>query len=296
MNMDIKIVFLLVFGGIIGLFVAYLLIIEPGSRAKKKSEQLFGRHYAHRGLYSRDQQVPENSLAAFRGAADAGYGFELDLTLTADHHVVVFHDNRLDRICHVEGTVESLTLKELSSLKLFGTEEGIPLFHEVLRMTDGKVPMIIELKHANNYEELCRKTVECLEHYTGLYCIESFDPRIVRWFAVNQPDVVRGQLLSGEKSRHGQVSILARVAFTLISNAYNRPHFIAYKHQNSHRNLALRLYRMLGGKLVAWTVSDSNDLPYCLKTFHTLIFEHISLTEDKAINGQNAQSKRNTLG
>lgn len=54
--------------------------------------------------------------------------------------------------------------------------------------------MIIELKTGRRNDELCEKGLALMRAYNGPYCIESFDPRIVRWFRKNAKDVLRGQL------------------------------------------------------------------------------------------------------
>ena len=41
-------------------------------------------------------------MAAFRRAVDKGYGIELDVHLTADNQLVVFHDDTLTRMCGYE--------------------------------------------------------------------------------------------------------------------------------------------------------------------------------------------------
>ena len=75
-----------------------------------------GFFYAHRGLYDNHHGVPENSLPAFRAAAEKGYGVELDVQLSADGQVVVFHDDTLDRICGVHGKVIDYPLEQLQEL------------------------------------------------------------------------------------------------------------------------------------------------------------------------------------
>ena len=72
-----------------------------------------GFYYAHRGLYDNHHGIPENSIAAFRAAAEKGYGVELDVQLSSDGHVVVFHDDTLDRICGVHGKVIDYPLEQL---------------------------------------------------------------------------------------------------------------------------------------------------------------------------------------
>ena len=61
-----------------------LFLVAPGSITKRQKAPFYGRSYAHRGLHSEDKSVPENSLEAFRLAARAGYGVELDVQLSRD--------------------------------------------------------------------------------------------------------------------------------------------------------------------------------------------------------------------
>lgn len=90
--------------------------------------------------------VPENSLAAFRRAAEAGYGAELDVHLTRDGRLVVIHDGDLERMCGVPGRVAEKTAEELAALRLAGSEEHIPLLEEVLPLFAGRAPLVVELK------------------------------------------------------------------------------------------------------------------------------------------------------
>ena len=74
---------------------AYLIAIAP--RLYERPERMPKVYYAHRGLYDNISDAPENSLAAFQKAVDAGYGIELDVQMTADGKVVVVHDFNLKR-------------------------------------------------------------------------------------------------------------------------------------------------------------------------------------------------------
>ena len=107
-----------------------VLLVAPGSATKRQKAPFLGRSFAHRGLHSEDKSVPENSLEAFRLAAAAGYGVELDVQLTKDGQVVVFHDDTLDRVCGVPGRVDEKSYNELKLLRLCGTEQRIPLLTE----------------------------------------------------------------------------------------------------------------------------------------------------------------------
>ena len=68
-------------------------------------KEFYHINYAHRGLHDIEKGIPENSPAAFRAAVEAGYGAELDVQLSRDGQVVVFHDDTLDRVCGVHGNV-----------------------------------------------------------------------------------------------------------------------------------------------------------------------------------------------
>ena len=102
--------------------VIYISLIMP--RAIDGADMdLLCCDYAHRGLWN--EKVPENSLAAFELAVRAGYGIELDIQLTRDGRIVVFHDVTLRRMCGVDRRLCDLTLAELKTLRLLGTNQQI---------------------------------------------------------------------------------------------------------------------------------------------------------------------------
>lgn len=121
--------------------VAYL--VAPGRATSAQKAPFVDRNYAHRGLHRQDKSVPENSLEAFRAAVEHGYGVEMDVHLSADGALVVFHDDTLDRVCGVPGRVEDKTLEELRQLRLCGTDCGIPTLAEALAVLGGRVPLIL---------------------------------------------------------------------------------------------------------------------------------------------------------
>ena len=93
-----------------------LFVVHPGRRRDRTP---FDKTlYAHRGLHSNDGQYPENSLSAFRLAREAGYGVELDIQLTADRKVVVFHDELLSRVTGKDGYLRNLKAENLKYLKI----------------------------------------------------------------------------------------------------------------------------------------------------------------------------------
>lgn len=243
-----------------GLAVIILwFFLHPGRCSDGQRAMMYGVNHAHRGLHTPDKTVPENSLAAFRAAVAAGYGIELDIQLTRDSYVVVFHDDTVNRVCGKTGRVDDYTLKQLRRFHLCGTQEQIPLFREVLEVIDGRVPLIIELKTGPRNNELCQKAMELLRSYHGIYCIESFDPRIVAWFKKNAPQVLRGQLSDSRKNfiAGKQNKYLAFFLGNLLTNVLARPQFIAYG--PGKKSFFVRFAEACGAIRVCWTVRPDDD-------------------------------------
>lgn len=238
---------------------ASLFLLAPGTSSRRQREPFMGTNVAHRGLHSRDKSVPENSLEAFRLAAEAGYGIELDVQFSKDKQVVVFHDDTLDRVCGVHARVDELTYDELKELRLCGSDQIIPLFTEVLGVIRGRSPIICELKNGRNNRELCEKTYEIISGYRGDICVESFNPMIVAWFRFHAKDLLRGQLAQPTRFYDAE-TMSAPLAYALGHTLFNclaRPQFIAYR--IGFRPLSVRMSELLGAMRVGWTSHEPRN-------------------------------------
>ncbi len=250
---------------------AYLYAISP--RLTKRPDQMPKVYYAHRGLHDNLSDAPENTLAAFQKAVDAGYGIELDVQLTKDGRVVVVHDHNLKRICQVDAEVDSLTYGELQKLPVYASAQRVPLFEEVLRLVDGKVPLIVELKYKNRGSKICEKTQDILNGYDGVYCIESFHPQVLMWYRNHYPAICRGQLSMNYQREDGRRKPEYYVMRHLLVNFLTRPDFIAYDCR-AMRALSKNLCRALYGcPSVAWTVKCQAQLDACRSFYDYFIFE-----------------------
>jgi len=254
---------------------ALVFCVAPGKippEAKKAALPFIGLNCAHRGLHTEDQSVPENSLAAFEAAREGGYGVELDVQLSKDGFVVVFHDDDLVRACGIDKKVNTLDYEELSELRLFGTNERIPLFTEVLKVL-GDAPVIVELKTAGaNNAEHCQKTLDILRENGRFWCIESFDPRIGAWFRKNAPDVLRGQLSSAAHNFDTVSKLQAFLLSSLLLNFLSRPHFVAYS--TDPRPFTELLCRLFGAMTVVWTLHPDHDIAMFEQKNDAVIFEY----------------------
>lgn len=250
--------------------------VKPGRFAAAQAAPFYGVNHAHRGLYAQDQSVPENSLPAFAAAAEKGYGMELDIQLSLDGEVVVFHDDTLARMCGIDGRVDAFPLARLREMPLAGTAERIPLLTEVFDTVAGKAPIIIELKTGPRNEELCRKGLALMrayqKQYGGAFCVESFDARIVAWFRKNAPDILRGQLTDSPRTLGSGRPVLDFIAGNLLSNVIARPQFIA--HGPGRKTALARFAEACGAMPVYWTARPGDDAAALEEYYDAVIFEH----------------------
>ncbi len=254
------------------LIILTIFMLKPAKADHKAKQPFINRNYAHRGLYSADQSVPENSLKAFELAVQNGYGIELDLQLSNDGKVVVFHDDSLKRMCNINKKVEDCDYAELCQYPLKNSQQTIPLFTDVLQLIDGKIPLIIEFKACDNYAYLCSKAAKILDSYNGDFCVESFDYRIVRWFKKCRKNYLRGQLAMNSKKYKNQSKFKSFLIANLFTNFLAKPHFIAYDVDKS--SLFVNLAEGMGAFSVVWTVKACHDRQFFEETNDCVIFEH----------------------
>ena len=259
---------------ILAVLIALYVLFLRGRSGHPGLEALRGWAYAHRGLHGNG--LPENSMGAFRAALEGGYGIELDLHLLKDGNLAVMHDSALKRTTGAEGRIEDLTTLDLKDYRLEGTDETIPTFREVLDLFDGKAPLIVELKPVNgNHAHLAETACKMLESYTGPYCIESFDPRCVRWLKQNRPNIIRGQLSENFLKTRGNLPWLLRFLLTHnLLNFLTYPDFIAYRFD--HRNIMSNDYCRKVWKVqgVSWTIRSKKDFDTAVKEGWIPIFEN----------------------
>ena len=166
-----------------------------------KLQALAAHAYAHRGLHG--DGVPENTLSAFRAAMAAGLGIECDIRKSSDGRAVVFHDAELERLTGRAGAMGARSVGDLTAIMLTGSEETIPTLRDALDLVAGKVPLLLEVKSDDRrpVDAICRAVRRDLDGYQGLAAVMSFDPRVPRWFAEHEPDVLRGLVVSEQDSR-----------------------------------------------------------------------------------------------
>ncbi len=158
---------------------------------------------AHRGSSHR---APENTLAAFSAAIDDGAdGIELDVRLTVDGNVVVFHDSRLERTTDGKGRIERCTSDQLKSMSagawfhpLFRAEK-IPTLDAVLDLIDKRVGVNIELKsdvRSRSSFALVDEVLKIVQRHRAVQYVllSSFHHPFLRYARSLRPGLARGYL------------------------------------------------------------------------------------------------------
>ena len=155
---------------------------------------------AHRGASA---CAPENTLRSFELALTQGAdALETDLRFTRDGHIVLVHDETVERTTNGHGCVCDHTLEELRQLytkdpagKL--SDARIPTLVELIEKTDGRVPLLLELKDpAFTDRDHAQSLIDLLQKYEMLTncAIVSFTSKLVKSVARLEPKIAAGNI------------------------------------------------------------------------------------------------------
>lgn len=225
---------------------------------------------AHRGYHNNKKGIPENSVLAFKKAIDNNYLIELDVRLTKDKKLVVFHDGNLKRVCGVNKRVKDLTYREVLKYNLFDTTLKVPLFSDVIKLVNGRVPILIETKYHNRYGVLERILINELSNYKGLYAIQSFYPMSLLWLKRNTKDIPIGLLSSNFKNDLNRLKSI--IGKTLILDLFFKTDFISYDVKGLPNNYLS--YKRDKKKIVIWTIKNKKDYDLARQYTDSLICEN----------------------
>ena len=260
-----------VLGGCLLLFLGWVWSVRQVERQLPVHHTL-ARRYAHRGLW--DETHPENSLAAFRQAWQHGYAIELDVQLSRDGAMVVFHDSDTRRMCGKSMKVHCTDLETLQGLTLLGTAERIPTLQQVLADVQGRVPLLIEIKAGPHRRKLCQQVVYLMTGTSHPWAVESFHPGIVRYFKRHAPQVMRGQLLPGTSRGKGFLQALGnRLLASMVLNSLGKPHFLACTPDGLDRLPMQLLGQKRRPPVVVWTVRSLMEEQAAMRRGDGVIFE-----------------------
>ncbi|MBL0013870.1 MAG: glycerophosphodiester phosphodiesterase [Flavobacterium sp.] len=201
----------------------------------------------HRGAKG---HAPENTLISFQKAIELGVdGIELDVHLTSDNHVVVIHDESVDRTTSGTGLVNSLTLDALKSLRIDNLYE-IPMLQEVLNFIDKKIFVNIELKGKNT----AKPVADLIERYVleknwtyNHFLVSSFDWNALQEVRSLSPNIAIGVLT--------ETDLKLAIDFAKFTNAKSvHPYFQLLTMEN------VKQMHQDGFQVFPWTVNAQEDI------------------------------------
>jgi glycerophosphoryl diester phosphodiesterase len=223
---------------------------------------------AHRGLHEK-RVIPENSLLAFKKALEKGYSIEFDINITKDNQIVVFHDDDLKRLCGKKEKIEELEFSFLNELKLYETEEKIPLFDDLLNLIKGKIPLIIEIKKHQNIGLLENILIDKLKHYPNNYLFCSFEKEILIWFKNNQTNKKRGLIFESFPKK------LKKYQSALFLYRYfkTKPDFVSLEDKLINSSI-YSFCKKRNLEVVVWTIKNEKSFKKIENRVSAIIFEN----------------------
>lgn len=217
-----------------------------------KSNCLKYLYIAHRGIHN--NKIIENTIPAFSLAVKNNIPIELDINILKDKKIVVYHDYSLKRLMGLDRELSSYNYDEIKKLTFPNTKIHIPLFSDVLKLVNGRVLLVIEIKNNKiySYKEYCKKIVSILEDYPYDFIIKSFDIRIVYWFLKNTK-YITGLLISSKKRLLYDILIRNKITLLIL-----KPYFISVDYHIASNKL-IQDFRKNKPVLV-WTIKNRATL------------------------------------
>lgn len=232
---------------------------------KKLNNWIYNTPIAHRGLHN--EFFPENTEGAFLNAISHGYAIETDLQMTSDGVLVCYHDDNLKRGLNIDKDIRKTPFSEIKDLKPFNGEYNIMTFSEFLKMLDGQVPLMLEIKNQIN-KGIEEKVLKELKDYKGEYAIQSFNPFIIKNVSKLDPNITVGVLHTRE-----YISTISKFSNWFLKNLVCR--FIMKFDFLSVRVEDLKKYKNKYKKLnvITWTVNSEEKLKIAENYAKNIIFE-----------------------
>ena len=230
---------------------------------EKKHRFLIKRPFAHRGYHSRcligsKKSIPENSLGALRLAIENNLSIEMDIHLTKDLEIIVFHDFFLGRLTTKTGFVFSKDSNYIKQAKL-SNNESVPTIEDALNLIDGRVPILLEIKFSKhlkkNLEVFTRVLEKKLEGYNGDVALMSFSLDIIKYIRKRN---LFGRIPLGLTTSFPTIESLDnKIKNNKIENEIisNRLHFISQNWKGINNSRIKRL-KKLGIAILSWTITS----------------------------------------
>lgn len=242
----------------------------------KNLEWIKTEYFAHRGLHNK--VIPENTFSAFRNAVKHGFDIELDIRLSKDNQIIVFHDENLKRLCGVDLKVAECNYAELKKYSIQNTSNCIPLLNEVLDTLPIKTKYLIELKTVNNPKQFVSYFIKLMRNHNVTYAVHSFDPRIINEFRKQDDSIIRGQIASTFKDEGIFAKLFVK---NLYSNVITKPDFTNYNFEDLPRKKLDKLHKK-GHMIISYVAKNEKNLAFVRNRYDNAVFEGFIPTKQKS--------------
>ena len=224
-------------------------------------------YIAHRGFHD-GSRVVENTANALIQAIDKSYAIEFDLQFLSNGTPILFHDAEFKRLCDDSTKVKDLNPKFLSLLSYSDGQKIITLT-EALKIVDGKVPLLIEIKRETFQLKYLKPLIAILNTYQGKFSIQSFDPNILKEVKKKSPNISIGQLMTNWFQT--DISFLNKSIMN-FAPFFNDLNFISVNQEMSETIISI-WENVLSLPILFWTIKNQAQLNQ-LKTIGSgFIFE-----------------------
>lgn len=207
-------------------------------------------------------------MAAFEAAIAAGFGIECDVRISSDGQAFLFHDAALARMTGANGAIETLDSAHIDRLRL-ADGKPVPRLSALLALCPPDWPLLLEVKaDGSRAEPFCEAVVRDLaRQQRRATAIMSFHPGVVRWFARNRPQTVRGMIVTEQNKGKARARIESTLALWLA-----KPDFLACDVRDLPTPLSVRA-RSQGVPMLTWTVRSDAMCASAARHADQIIFE-----------------------
>ena len=229
---------------------------------KKNYSFLTDRPFAHRGYHSwslnDSRKAPENSLEAFKRAMEKNYSIEMDIHLTKDLEIIVFHDFYLGRLTTKTGFVFNKNLQYITHARL-SNNETVPTIEDTLNLINGRVPVLLEIKYSKhikkNIVSFTRILAEKLGNYKGPLALMSFSPDLMKY--ISKSNLLKNLPLGLTTSFPKKETLANKIKNNKLENVIisNRLQFIS-QNWKGIKNSRIKRLKKLDIAILAWTITS----------------------------------------
>jgi len=217
-------------------------------------------------------------MEAFLNAKKHGYAIEIDVQLSSDGYIIVFHDEDVYRMTGEKGKIKDLSLSQIKSKSLLSSDYKIPTLEEVFNEINSEVPILIEIKNPGKVGNLEKILSSAINQYHGQCAVQSFNPFSLKIIKENCPHILRGQI--SQKFENEKLNVVKKIVLkNFWLNKVSSPHFIAYNIDDLPSK-KVDYFRSLGIGVIGWTITDKETYRKAKKYCDNIIFEKISLEYD----------------